>query len=121
MPGLAPSWRWVRARSGGVGSRAESLLNRRVIGRNHILGNANAYRVQIDIGHAREHRDIIKQRLALVAALPESTRVAVLAIGTTCDRLGQAAHEPRQARQACPINRHALGRNARRTQRDMQW
>jgi hypothetical protein len=59
----------------------------------------SADRVQVDIGHARQYRRVVEQRLAFEPGLPEVAGAAVLAIRAPHDRLVQEAHEPRQTAQ----------------------
>lgn len=67
--------------------------------------------IQVDVGHGGEDRAVVAQRLALVTSFPESSLAAVFAIRPSCDRFGEAAHEPAKAAQTLaqddlpPLNR----------------
>ena len=45
-----------------------------------IVGDASAHWIQIDIGHAGEHRIVVQQGLTAVASLPEAPRAAIFLI-----------------------------------------
>lgn len=82
-PGLAaPTPRW------------DTLLNRREIRVLRRFSHAGPNRVEVHIGHGRQHRGLVQKRLAFEAAFPEPPRTAVLGIGLTGDGFVQTAHEP---------------------------
>jgi hypothetical protein len=71
--------------------------------------DAGADRVQVHVGHGREHGPLIEQGLALVASFPEAAGAAVLAIGAAGQRLVEAAHEPAEVGKALAEQDDALG------------
>ena len=56
-------------------------------------------RIEIHVGHGRDDRRFVQQRLALESTFPEAPGDAVFGVGLAGDRLVQTPHEPGNAEQ----------------------
>jgi hypothetical protein len=71
-------------------------------------GSTRANRIEVDIRHALQQRQIIQQSLRRETSLPETADAVVFAIRPARERLVNAPHVPTDAAQSFAPFRHVL-------------
>jgi len=92
----------ARHRRGRFRPRLNPFVGRGKATRFRSLGDSRPDRVQIHVHAARQHGRFVQKALALEAALPKTSRAAVLPVRAPCNRLRQTTHQPGDARQPLP-------------------
>ena len=63
-----------------------TVLRGRVLRLGQVAGHPGPHGIEIDVGHAGEHRRVVEQCLAFEAAFPEAAGARVLAIGAAREK-----------------------------------